>query len=165
MNLRFFSYIIAFLAAGCTVQPLDNGLGGQFDPPLFYKDWHSNPYMAKNGMKVCAVSSGYNGLTVTLGPGQDGMDVVVASNRRMKPGTTLTVDAGGRRFEAYDTYFLPEQGRMLVDHLSKGDKAYLEWSESQGPVGGQRVRVQNILRLDGFRTKMQECRKALGAGG
>lgn len=162
MNSRPLICIAALFASACTFSPQQDSLNGQFNPPLFYEKWNSNHYTTRNGMEVCAVSSGYNGITVTLGKAQGGVDVVVASDRQMKPGTEFTVTADGRSFVAYDTYFSPDQGRILVEYLSKGEKAYLDWSESNGPTGGQRVHVQNVLKLEDFRAKLKQCHDALG---
>jgi len=154
--------LLALLGAGCTTTLGSNGADSQFHMPLSYHGWETRQYKTPQGMNVCGISSGYNGITVTVGQGGD---VVVASARMMQPGATLTVSVGSQNFESYDTYFRPEVGRQLVQAMEQGDKAYLEWSEFTGGIGRERTQVQNIVRLDDFRAKLHECRNALGKTG
>lgn len=150
------------LACGCTVSAPDNAAQGNLHLPLTYENWTAKRYTTSDGLNVCAVSSGYNGLIVTVGQMKNGQDAVVASNRMMRPGAVLTVMIGGKRFEAYDTYFTPQIGRVLVETMRSGSgKAYLEWSENSGPASRERIHVQNIIKLDEFGAKLKECERDL----
>jgi len=161
---RTLVLLLALLSTGCTATLGGDGMDPQFHMPVTYHDWQVRQYKTPQGMDVCGITSGYNGITITLGQSASNPDVVVASARMMQPGATLTVTIGGRNFESYDTYFAPQVGRELVKAMTQSDqdKAYLEWSEFSGPSGRERVQVQNIVTLGGFKARLAECRKALG---
>lgn len=159
--MKFFTYsvLLIILMTGCSIAPEGSNVDTQFHMPLTYQNWRTNHYTTTTGIHACSISSGYNGIIVTVGKLQNGLDVVVASNRLMQPGATLTMNVGGKSFEAYDTYFPPETGRLLVEYMKKNDKAYLEWSEFSGPSGRERVHVQNTIQLNDFAVQLKECQK------
>lgn len=162
MNFNWITGVAALLAvSACTVAPQQNSLDTHVHLPLTYEQWHTNHYTTRDGLNVCSISSGYNGLIVTVGKMPGGLDVLIESNRTMHPGSSLTVSVGGTNFETYDSFFHAKESRTLVDAMAQGDKAYLEWSEINGPVGGQRSHVQNIIRLDDFKKGYKECRDSL----
>jgi hypothetical protein len=153
-------FVLLLLTSACSVSSGQNGLDTQFRPPIVYQQWSTKNYALKDGRQVCALSSGYNGIIISLGAAQD--DVVVASTRLMQPGAILSVNANGQHFEASDTYFPRNTGPAMVAAFAQGGKAYLEWSEFSGSSARERSRVQNIIKLDDFPARLQECRKSLG---
>ncbi len=161
MTSRYLAPVLALLVSACTFTPQDGGVNAGFHPPLVSKHWDVKNYALQNGTPVCAISSGYNGITLTLSHSRGDEEVVVQSTRMMNPGATLTVNVGGERFEAYDTFFPAKVGPQLLQSLLKGDKAYLEWSEFSGPSGRERTHVQNIVQLDDFAGHVKECRDSL----
>jgi hypothetical protein len=161
MNPRALLPVLALLASACTVTPQNGGVDTAFNPPLVSRQWRTENYTLPNGIGVCAISSGYNGLTVSISHPPAGEDVAIQSNRLMQPGATLTVNAGGGSFEAYDSFFKPQAARALLENLARGGKAYLEWSEFSGPSGRERVHVQNVVQLDNFVADLKACRNSL----
>ncbi len=149
------------IISACTLAPQDSGMHAELHPPLVSPHWHVDHYTLADASKVCAVSSGYNGITVLLSNRQGAEDALVQSNRHMEPGATLTVNVGGGNFETYEDYFPTKVSHAIVDHLQKGDTAYLEWSEFSGPSGRERTHVQNIVPLNDFNAHLKECRDQL----
>lgn len=162
MKLRNFIPVILVVVSACTVTPQGDGLKGDFNPPLVYRGWDTRTYVAQNGADVCALSSGYNGLTVLLSRHKGGpVNIDVKGNRTLVPGGMLDVNTDGGNFQTYEEYFSSASANKMVDVMSKGKKIYLEWSEQSGTYGGAPVRVQNVVKLDGFAGQLQKCRDAL----
>ena len=157
--------ICGVLATGCTVSAPQDTLKSDVHLPLTYEKWSSKSYTTGTGKNVCSISSGYNGLTVTMGNNRAGKtEYVVSSNRRMQPSSSLRVNANGKFFETYETFFPPKIGTELVEALAHSDKAYLTWSEVSGPVSRPRRNVPSILDLGNFSAKLKNCQQGLGGG-
>jgi len=161
MKTRYLAPALALLTSACTLTAQDKGVNAEFHPPFVSQSWHVEHYRSQNGAKACAISSGYNGLTVTLSHPRGGEAVSVQSNRRMEPGATLTVNVDAGRFETGDAFFSPKSAQALVEDFAAGGQAYLEWSEFSGFPGRERAHVQNIVKLDDFGAQLQECRDSL----
>jgi hypothetical protein len=161
MTIRRLTLCAALLVSACTVSPQQNVLEGEFHPPFTYIPWQTHDYTTPAGTKVCEVSSGYNGLTVVLSGAGVKEQVRVHGERFMHPGTSFTVIAGGDRVETYESQFSEQLSRRIFNDLSKGGKAYIEWSEFTGPPGVGRRHVQNIVKLDTFNGQISHCRVLL----
>lgn len=162
MKLRNLIPALLISATACTFTPQGDNLQPGFNPPLVYRNWDTRNYVAQNGADVCTISSGYNGLTVLFSH-HKGRPVYVdiKGNRNMVPGGMLDVNLPGGNFQTYEEYFSSASANRMVDIMSKGGKAYLEWSEESGTFGGAPVRVQNVVKLDGFAALARDCRDTL----
>jgi hypothetical protein len=165
MKPHIFALASALLASACTITPQNNGsVDAQLHLPIVEHNWKMQSYTLQTGDKACAISSGYNGLTVLLShpPGRE-EGVVVESNRRMEPGTTLTVSVNGNNFQTTDHFFSATTGRALLQEFAKGGKAYFDWAEIEGPPGPAYMHITNIVHLDDFVEDMKQCKGMLAA--
>lgn len=159
----FYALVPALLAAACTFSSGDNLIeDGQLHLPLTYQPWEMTHYKAPDGARICALSTGYHGMTVLLRKQKDGsIKTAARGNRTMGPGVTFTVSANGQRFETSDEYFADGDAAALAGALSKGGKAYIEWSEPHLRPGASREHIDNIVTLEHFSMQLGECRKSL----
>ncbi len=157
--MRSLSLICLIAAAGlasCTYEKQPDGsMGGEFHPPLTYRDWTAQEMMGDSGTKACAVASGHNGLQVLVL--QDG-NKVVSHQHRMAPGTVITLNVNGHTYRTPDKQFYPQHHEAIVSDLLAGKKAYLEWSEIYVSAGAQRLRGSTVIKLDGFKSALASCK-------
>lgn len=161
INYTAAAAMLALLASACTIEPDKEGLRSEFHPPLTYHNWQQRQYTLPSGHEVCAVTTGYDGLTVYLVKHDGNIDTAVSGNVTLRPGASLTVLAGGDRYTSYDEFFRPETAKQIVASLEKGGKAYIEWETNSRTYGGANMRAQNVIKLDGFTHQLQQCRNAL----
>lgn len=158
MNSRFIAILSLLLVSACAVTPQGGTTNAEFHMPLTYEPWKTQYYTMQSGTKACTISSGYNGLSVKL---SERGGKVVESNRIIAPGSSLTVSVDGRNFVTSDAFFPQATVDAIIAALTKGGKAYLEWSESSRTGGGASIHVQNVVALEGFSSQLQQCRTAL----
>jgi hypothetical protein len=157
MQARFLiSAGLALLLAACTIEQRGTEIESEFHPPFTYQTWASDRLASANGHAACTVSSGYNGLTFVVRKTATGSVVSVQSNRYMRPGTWITVNVNGHRYETSQPYFSAQDAPLLAKDFSAGDKAYVEWSELRATNG--RTRHSAIYKLNGFKQKFEACR-------
>lgn len=162
MKIRYASAaLLALLATGCTIAPDKEGLRSEFHPPFTYHSWQQRQYTLPSGHEVCAVTSGYSGLTVYLVKRDGIIDTAVSGDVTLRPGAAMTVTVNGDRYSSYDEFFPPETAKQIVASLEKGGKAYIEWETYSRTNGGANLRGQNVIKLDGFARELQQCRDAL----
>ncbi len=164
MNLRPCAAAMTLLACACTFTPQTGGSDAEFHPPLVDKYWQVEHFTTQSGARACSISSGYNGLTVLMSrkSKKENLRLSVKSNHHLEPGATLTANVDNATLRTSEDIFPPQVGQELVKHLTKGDKLYLEWSEMTGPFGSSdRIRVQNIVQLNGFAEQLKQCRDSL----
>lgn len=147
----------AIFLSACTIEQKNGELQSELHPPLTYAQWRTESYKTTDGQPVCAVSSGYNGLSVLLHRKGDAAGVSVKSNRTLVPGAFLSVNVNGHRYQTRQEFFSGEESPQLATDLAAGGKAYLEWSEPH-PHHGRR-RFTNILKLDDFAPQFEQCEK------
>jgi hypothetical protein len=158
---RIFALAVAACAvSACTIQQQGTELKQEFNPPLTYASWKIERYETQSGRQVCEVTSGYNGLTIAQS--RDGKHTPVAARgeRKMTPGMEFSVNVAGNHYRTSQEYFSFSEAPRLAEDLSMGGKAYLEWSEPHGDNHG-RLRSSNIVKLDDFKARFEECRKSL----
>lgn len=156
--------VIAMIGAGlsaCTIELQDGELQQELHPPLTYKAWNTERYKTLGGQPICAVTSGYSGLSVLLHRKEDDtIGVSVKGERKMTPGMAFSVNVNGNHYRTGQEYFSARQSVRIADDLSTDGKAYLEWSEPHGDNQG-RLRSSNIVKLNDFKEKFEQCRHAL----
>ena len=150
---------LPFLAA-CTVEQRGGKLESEFHPPLTYPQWTTEHATLKNGAPVCVISSGYNALSVLVR--RDGADAAVSvkSNRLLPPGTFLTVNVNGHRYETREEFFSDRESSQIADDLTAGGKAYAEWSEPH-PSGNGLLRYATILKTEDFASQFAQCKEEI----
>lgn len=153
---RLIPLVMLCATGACTLESQQDVLKSELHPPLTYAQWQSETYTAQSGKAVCAVSSGYGGVTV-LTHGENGAaGVVVKSNRKLSPGVRLSINVNGHHYETSQEFFPADESAQLADDFGK-DKAYLEWSEPD-PDDNGRLRYTSIVKPEGFNTLFQQCR-------
>src|SRR5579864_1689711 len=117
----FYALPLALLASACTFSSGNNLIeDGQLHLPLTTQPWEMTHYNAPDGARICALSTGYHGMTVLLRKQKDGSILTaVKGNRAMEPGSTFSVDANGQRFETSDEYFADSDAVALAGAFSK----------------------------------------------
>lgn len=151
---------LCLLLGACTIEDRGGGLEADFHPPLVYAQWETESYTDEQGRPVCAVTSGYQGLTVLLRRKGEGASVSVKGTRRMMPGTDFSVSVNGRHYRTSDPFFHADDAARMAEDLAAGGKAYLEWSEPRGD-DASRVRYTNILLPEGFRPRYEQCLRSV----
>ncbi len=161
---RYIAVILASaVLSACTLTPQGGGMRTEFNPPLVYRSWSAHTYTSVAGIKACAISSGYNGITVIVS-GRDGENIAAKSDRPLVPGGMLDVNVSGNAFQTYEEFFPDSVAKRMAQSMTGGGKAYLEWYEESSTWGGAPQRVQTIIRLDGFAQQLKECRDLLHDG-
>lgn len=153
---RLISLVILCATSACTLESQQDVLKNELQPPLTYAQWQSETYTAQSGKAVCAVSSGYGGVTVLTHNDDGAAGVVVKSNRKLPPGVRLSINVNGHHYETSQEFFSADQSAQLAEDFSK-DKAYLEWSEPD-PDGNGLLRYTSIVKPEGFDALFQQCR-------
>ncbi|HEU5048468.1 MAG TPA: hypothetical protein VFT64_11575 [Rickettsiales bacterium] len=162
MKIRYTAIaMLTLLTSACTIEPDKQGLRSEFHPPFTYHNWQQKQYTLPSGHEVCAVTSGYSGLTVYLVKRDGTIDTAVSGNVTLRPGAAMTVTVDGDRYSSYDEFFPPETAKQIVASLEKGTKAYIEWETYSRTNGGANLRGQNVIKLGGFTQQLQQCRDAL----
>ena len=157
-NLILLAAAAASISA-CTIEQQNGELRQEFNPPLTYDTWKIERYETQSGRRVCEVTAG--GLTIAQS--RDGKHTPVAARgeRKMTPGMEFSVNVNGNHYRTSQEYFSFTEASRLAENLSMGGKAYLEWSEPHGDNHG-RLRTNNIVKLDDFKARFEECRASLG---
>ena len=154
-------FIIMLALGGCTFQQQEGEPRSEFHPPLTYATWKTEQYKTEAGSKVCAVTSGHNGLSILSHKAPNGSITVSAkSERKLTPGMNLRVNVNGNHYRTSEEYFSDSESLKIANDLSAGDKAYLEWSEPHGHHHSM-LRTSNILKLEGFKPQFEQCQKSL----
>lgn len=160
-------HVIAVLMIGasltaCTIEQQGGELQSEFHPPLTYAQWKTEQYKTQSGQPVCAVTSGYNGLSVLLRRKEDNtLGISAKGERKLTPGMDFSVNVNGNHYRTSQEYFSGSQSvRLAEDLISTDGKVYLEWSEPHGDKQG-RLRSSNIVKLNDFKEKFEQCRHAL----
>jgi len=73
----------------------------------------------------------------------------------------FSVNVNGNHYRTSQEYFSTSQSvRLAEDLISTDGKVYLEWSEPHGDNQG-RLRSSNIVKVNDFKEKFEQCRYAL----
>jgi hypothetical protein len=144
------------LASACTVQPQGTQQHVEFHPPLVYSDWGIQYFTDHDGKESCTISSGYNGLEITLHQNQaNELTIAARSTHKLVPGAVASVNVGAHHYQISDV-LRGNAAMRLADDLASNYRAYIEWSEQDVP-SHSRKRWSNILKLDGFKSQFDAC--------
>lgn len=156
MKLPMLS-LMALCVSGCTIKSQGAELKKELHPPISYGQWEQEKYTAQNGESICAVTSGHNGISVVTRRKSTGvLGILVKSNREILPGSKFTISVGSKNFKSSEEYFPSGRSVEIMQALSEGDKAYLEWSEVHSDHHG-RIRSSNIVKLEGLTSQLNQC--------
>jgi len=153
--------IVLLSLSACTVESQGADMKSEFHPPLTYAQWESESVTTRDGEPACAITSGYNGVSVYARKKPGGiLGISVESNRALPPGSEFKINVGEHTYRTSQAFFPAGDSVELVQDFSVNEKAYLEWSELH--VGGKgRQRYTNILKLEGFNAQFEQCKKRL----
>lgn len=155
------TFVALIFLSACTIEQKDGELQNEFHPPLTYATWTTEQYKTEAGEPVCAVTSGYNGLSVLLRRMKDGaLGISAKGERNLTPGMDFSVNVGGNHYRTSQEYFSASESVKLAEDLNAGGKAYLEWSEPH-PHHPGRLRSSNILKLEDFAPAFEQCKRSL----
>lgn len=157
---RLLILAAAATLGACTIEQENGELRQEFNPPLTYAAWKTENYKTQSGKPVCVVTSGHSGLSILQIRDGKQIDLSARGERKLSPGVEFSVNVNGNHYRTSQEYFLDSEAARLANDLSMGDKAYLEWSEPH-PDNHGRLRSSNIVKLDDFKARFEECRDAL----
>lgn len=154
--------LMALCVSGCTIESHGAELKKELHPPLTYAQWEQKKSTTNSGEAICVVTSGHNGISVVTRRKPSGvLGILVKSNRELLPGSTFSISVGGKNFKTSEEYFPAGRSVEIMQTLSEeGGKAYLEWSEVHSDKNHSRVRSSNIVKLEGFTSKFNECKRS-----
>lgn len=149
--------LLAMISA-CTATPEHGNANFQFHPPLVYPSWKSYHAVTDDGRDVCIITTGHNGLKVTLGQQETG----VSHTRRYSSGMRTRLRVNSHVYETPEAGFYTSQTNAIIHDLSVADKAYLEWSEVyiHGPT---RTRTSTTIPLAAFKPMLGACRRSFSS--
>jgi hypothetical protein len=157
---RIRDLLLLIMVSACTIEPQGSKQNIEFHPPLVYSNWKTQNFIDSDGQPSCTISSGYNGIAVTMHRTQNNnINVAVKSEQKLTPGVFLTVNVGGHTYRTYGI-FTGSLAEQLVDDLYKSDKAYLERSELT-TMSRRRRSWTNIVKLKEFKPQLDTCRQSI----
>ena len=154
--------VMALCISAITLESHGAEVKKELQLPLDSTQWEQEKYTLQSGEAICAVTSGHNGISVVTRRKPRGvLGILVKSNRELLPGGMFSISVGGKIFKTSEEYFPAGRSVEIMQALSEeGGKAYLEWSEVHSDKNHSRVRSSNIVKLEGFTSKFNECKRS-----
>lgn len=153
-----FSLLLTSLTSltlmSCTVSEQHGELQASTHMPLVSKHWER-----KITNDQCSISSGHNGIIVdVIQTEKHGIQQLVSSTRRVRPGVTFVVRTGSKEYRSFDDEFDLVTSKRVIQALLSHEKAYFEWLQSDS---NGKQNTYNTINLVEFKQAYEACKASL----
>lgn len=165
MTYKRLIILVGLLSSACTMKSNpETGMDVNIDVPFQKKNWAMGEYEDPNRQQnFCVLSSGNNGLKIILRKDANNPQIQqsVKSTRSMHPGVNLKVAVNQHVYRTTETFFPSQVAPRLIQDLTTGGTAYIEWRQVDSGKGGFQ-RFATMVNLAEFGSLYQECLQTLG---